>query len=219
MTGTIQQFPHCDQRILHAPGECEYCDAQPEWQELRKHWGVAFTGHEPKTNDHSKELPCPADFNRGDNHKSWSGNVARPVGSETIDPLSSAALQATLASIPTTKAEDPRRSTTDGVIPGFENAAAPGPMKDNGQHSSYWILSDEERAKGFVRPYRDIYYHRVCHSTTRMASKIAETYAASPEFYTQTFCVRCKGHFPVGESGEFVWLDERGFPIEERVGT
>jgi len=44
----IATFPHCDQRILHAPGECEHCDTQQEWQELRQSWGIAFTGHTPK---------------------------------------------------------------------------------------------------------------------------------------------------------------------------
>lgn len=44
----IAQFPHCDQRILHAPSECEYCDGHPEWQALREAWGIAFTGHQPR---------------------------------------------------------------------------------------------------------------------------------------------------------------------------
>jgi len=44
----IAQFPHCDQRILHAPSECEFCDGHPEWQELRKAWGIAFTGYRPR---------------------------------------------------------------------------------------------------------------------------------------------------------------------------
>lgn len=43
----MTRFPHCDSRILHAPGECEYCDEVPEWQELRKAWGIAFTGRVP----------------------------------------------------------------------------------------------------------------------------------------------------------------------------
>lgn len=43
----LPTFPHCDQRVLHAPGECEFCDACPEWQALRKAWGIAFTGHIP----------------------------------------------------------------------------------------------------------------------------------------------------------------------------
>lgn len=68
----ISQFPHCDQRILHAPGECEYCDGHPEWQALRSAWGIAFTGWVPE----GKELPCPADYSRGDVHKLWPGNQA-----------------------------------------------------------------------------------------------------------------------------------------------
>ena len=68
----IQQFPHCDQRILHAPFECEYCDRHPAWQALRAAWGIAFTGWEPE----GKELPCPADYARGESHKLWPGNRA-----------------------------------------------------------------------------------------------------------------------------------------------
>ncbi len=72
-------FPHCDQRILHAPGECAYCDEYREWQSLRKAWGIAFTGYTPE----GRELPCPADHARGDNHKLWHGNVAtKEVGNE-----------------------------------------------------------------------------------------------------------------------------------------
>lgn len=68
----IKQFPHCDQRILHAPKTCEYCDMHKEWQALRLAWGIAFTGWEPE----DKELPCPADYARGDSHKLWPGNQA-----------------------------------------------------------------------------------------------------------------------------------------------
>lgn len=68
----IHQFPHCDQRILHAPGECAYCDDHEEWQALRQAWGIAFTGWTPE----GKELPCPADYVRGDFHKQWYGNRA-----------------------------------------------------------------------------------------------------------------------------------------------
>lgn len=64
------QFPHCDPRILHAPGECDVCDRYSDWQLLRQMWGIAFTGYIPE----NKELPCPADFARGDSHKLWYGN-------------------------------------------------------------------------------------------------------------------------------------------------
>lgn len=70
----LPQFPHCDQRILHGPEEgCAFCNDFPEWQALRIAWGIAFTGWEPE----GKELPCPADHARGDNHKLWPGNVVR----------------------------------------------------------------------------------------------------------------------------------------------
>lgn len=70
--GTI---PHCDQRILHAPGECEHCDERPEWQALRQLWGIAFTGYEPGGN----ELPDPATNIRDfDVLNAWGGNKAKP---------------------------------------------------------------------------------------------------------------------------------------------
>lgn len=51
--------------------------------------------------------------------------------------------------------------TTDGrtPAPGFEDAPAPQPIGSNGQHVAYWVLSEEERAKGFVRPVRRSYRH------------------------------------------------------------
>lgn len=74
-----------------------------------------------------------------------------------------------------------------------------------GMQKAYVVLSDEERAKGFVRPYRDSYVHEKCGGSTRMGWRIAETYARDPFFYSGTFCVDCGAHFPVGENGEFVW--------------
>ena len=72
----ISQFPHCDSRILHAPGECEYCDHNPVWQELRAAWGIAFTGYEPD----GTELPDPATHARGAKSvNSWIGNVPHPT--------------------------------------------------------------------------------------------------------------------------------------------
>ena len=72
-------------------------------------------------------------------------------------------------------------------------------------HKDYWVLSKEERAKGFIRPVREEYTHLVCGTDTRMNLAIAETYARNPKFYGSTYCVHCKNHFPVGENGQFVW--------------
>ncbi len=116
-------------------------------------------------------------------------------------------------------------------------------------------LSDDERAKGFVRPVRTSYRHvgirpkhplrdltddektryaafgyvkyevyppgetitgrfwtaaqlaSGCRETTTMGRSIAETYARNPLFYGSTFCATCRVHLPVGEDGEFEWLD------------
>lgn len=71
-----------------------------------------------------------------------------------------------------------------------------------GQQRGYVVLTDEERAKGFVQPVRSTYLHLACGSTTSMGRRLAETYARDPTFYTGTFCVRCRAHFPLDQ---FVW--------------
>ena len=44
---TKAPYPHCDSNVLHAPGECRYCDMYPELQADRKRYGINFTGHGP----------------------------------------------------------------------------------------------------------------------------------------------------------------------------
>lgn len=98
-------------------------------------------------------------------------------------------------------------TTTDGkpADPGLENAGAPKPINPaTGQHGSYWVLNEEERAKGFVRPIRRTYVHTECGVATSMGQALSETYARDPSYYGSTFCVSCKGHFPVAE---FKWDD------------
>lgn len=83
-----------------------------------------------------------------------------------------------------------------------------------GMQKGYVVLSEEERAKGFVRPVRRSYVHQKCGSVTTMGRALAETYAREPEFYSGTFCCKCGAHFPVGKDGEFIWDG-----TEEKVGT
>jgi hypothetical protein len=93
---------------------------------------------------------------------------------------------------------------------------------ETGQHKGYVVLCEEERRKGFVRPYRDSYKHvgrleqivndagedvqqvRLggCGTVTTMGRSLSETYARDPKFYSHTFCVRCNRHPPVAE---FIW--------------
>lgn len=80
-------------------------------------------------------------------------------------------------------------------------------LKPNGQQKDYVVLSAAERARGFVRPVRRTYVHQKCGGATTMGEALAETYARDPGFYSGTFCVGCRAHFPVGAEGEFVWDD------------
>jgi hypothetical protein len=91
-------------------------------------------------------------------------------------------------------------------------------IQSSGMQKDYLVLSEEERAKGFVRPVRTSYQHVKCGAITTMGQPIAETYARDPSFYGGTFCATCRSHFPVGADGEFVWV-ERGQPTDLKVGT
>ena len=117
---------------------------------------------------------------------------------------------------------------------------APSAVRDqqrvdgNKLHESYIVLCEEERKKGFVRPYRDAYRHigrletiisdgreradqpheythRIggCNAVTTMGRALSETYARDPKFYGSTFCCGCNGHFPVDE---FIWTAD-GQPV------
>jgi hypothetical protein len=81
--------------------------------------------------------------------------------------------------------------TTDRTSPCLKE------VRPDGQQECYLILSDEERAKGFVRPVRRSYVHVACGVETRMPEAIAETYARNPKFYGGTYCVGCGNHFPL----------------------
>lgn len=95
--------------------------------------------------------------------------------------------------------------TSDPNDPGIGKRGA------DGQNQAYLVLSEAERAKGFVRPVRLAYKHKTCGTVTTMARGIAETYARDPSFYGATFCGHCRTHLPVSE---FVWEG-----TEEEVGS
>lgn len=85
---------------------------------------------------------------------------------------------------------------------------------NTGMQKGYVVLSEAERAKGFVRPVRHSYKHEKCGTVTTMGQALSETYARDPHFYSGTYCCGCGAHFPVGELGEFVWAY-----TDEKVGT
>lgn len=100
-------------------------------------------------------------------------------------------------------------ATTDRNDPGLRT------IRPDGQQENYLVLSDEERAKGFVRPVRKSYKHVLCGSVTTMGNAIAETYARDPKFYGGTFCCNCGKHFPLTNpdgTPAFTW-DTDGTPV------
>ena len=84
-------------------------------------------------------------------------------------------------------------------------------LKPNGQQKGYVVLSEDERAKGFIRSVRRQYIHGECGGETTMSQPIAETYAREPGFYSDTFCAKCGEHFPVDQ---FTWSS-----TDKKVGS
>jgi hypothetical protein len=96
------------------------------------------------------------------------------------------------------------RLTTDPNDPRLTHGVDTEPRP---QAAAYLILSEEERAKGFIRPVRDRYQHtgaRGCGRFTTMGLALSETYARDPKFYGATYCVTCQKHLPVAD---FIWDD------------
>lgn len=104
--------------------------------------------------------------------------------------------------------EEPRTTLSDGTQIYPEHRRI---VPETGMQEGYVVLAEEERAKGFVRPYRDTYTHKTCGTNTTMGRTIAETYARNPYFYSGTFCCACRSHFPLEE---FVWKG-----TQEQVGS
>jgi hypothetical protein len=104
--------------------------------------------------------------------------------------------------------DDQKKTMTDGspVTPDHREIDP-----QTGMQKGYVVLSDEERAKGFIRKVRRSYIHEKCGTMTTMGQAIAETYARDPKFYGATYCCGCRTHFPVFE---FVWEG-----TDEEVGS
>lgn len=114
--------------------------------------------------------------------------------------------------------------TEDPDDPRLTHGPDPADAPYQQQAEVYLVLSESERAKGFVRPLRRSYWHETCGRVTTMGKEIAATYARDPSFYGGTYCVHCGRHRPVGVDGEFRWCDPddpgRQSPtLDPKVGT
>jgi|SRR5579872_572478 len=92
-------------------------------------------------------------------------------------------------------------TTTDGQPPrpGFETASAPAPINPaTGQHAAYWVLTEAERKKGFVRPVRDTYRHvgiRPKHPLRDLTPEEKERYSDYVKFEQYPEGSRCIGRY------------------------
>jgi len=98
--------------------------------------------------------------------------------------------------------------TTDPKHPGLGRGVdeAPRPQQD-----VYPVLSAEEIAKGYLKPFRTGYRHETCGALTTMGHQLSATYARDPFFYGATYCTGCSMHRPLSE---FRWTD--GEPMDPR---
>ncbi len=99
---------------------------------------------------------------------------------------------------------DNKQSSSDSSLTTDRNHPGLNDHPNGGKNSAYLILSEEERAKGFVRPVRRSYVH-TCGRTTTMALALCETIARDPKFYGRAFCFACDKHFPIHE---FKWTED-----------
>lgn len=114
--------------------------------------------------------------------------------------------------------------TSDPNDPRLTRGADPADGPGVDQAPVYLVLSNAERARGFVRPVRTSYWHTTCGQVTTMGAVLAETYARQPDFYGATYCATCRKHRPVGADGEFHWVDpfrpgRRSPETDPKVGT
>ena len=73
------------------------------------------------------------------------------------------------------------------------------------------MITDTEKARGFVRPIRSVIVHKACGERNVLTDAVAEMYARDPKGNTNALCVACGNYFPVVE---FNWEG-----IEEKVGS
>jgi hypothetical protein len=135
--------------------------------------------------------------------QSWLGPPRlgpRPESDADVAARTEKTVEAIKAAVAAKAADGPPAMCTTNGKPVDEVRA--GQTNETGQHDGYIVLCPDERAKGFVRPYRDAYRHAACGVVTTMGRALSETYARNPKFYGATFCCGCNRHLPVAE---FVW--------------
>lgn len=109
-----------------------------------------------------------------------------------------------------------RIDTTDGKTPQSFETPAPGPIGANGQHEQYWVLSDSERAKGFVRPVRTSYKHVGIAGPAHSLRDLTEEETA---LYTDVGFVKFEAYPPGSHGSGRFWTREELDKVGKGCGT
>jgi len=115
------------------------------------------------------------------------------------------------------KASDPRVATLSGRPAEIEEGPAPAPIDPaTGMHRDYWVLSEEERAKGFIRPVRRSYRH----VGLRRPSNLRELTAEEKERFGSFGYVAFEpGEDPISPLLGNYWTQERLDRVGQGCGT
>lgn len=62
-------YPHCDERVLHSPGTCRFCDMTPELQQYREMCGLPYTDFLQ-----AKDALLPGETRTRASAEAWGGN-------------------------------------------------------------------------------------------------------------------------------------------------
>jgi hypothetical protein len=171
---------------------------------VNKHKGVLKVGH----NENGEIVVNHPDLHPDENgvgHIIFSRQQARLFALLLLERVGMVEEELRIKSIP------PVDRTARVLLDGSPVTEDHREILSSGQQKDYVVLSAEERGKGFVRPLRRSYRHKTCNTMTTMGIPLAETYARDPGFYSGTFCVNCKSHFPLDQ---FVWEG-----TEEQLGS
>ncbi len=175
----------------------EPCGRNPSEQSTPINWGVARFISDILSYLEGLESPVPRyvpEPRLGPQPESEEETIEREKWIAEMAEIAEAKL-AVIKAI-TGEQEEPKVCTTNGEP--VEKVRAEQ-IQETGQYKSYVVLCPDERAKGFVRPYRDSYKHVTCGTVTTMGNALSETYARDPKFYGATFCAGCNKHLPLSE--------------------
>lgn len=89
----------------------------------------------------------------------WAVAYQMPQSTTLPPPAPTPSIPPPFPELAVEPADRTQRVSTSGRVVDPSGPVPDPEMDSSGQHAGYWVLSDAERAKGFVRPVRGAYRH------------------------------------------------------------